>query len=254
MQYSLLSDNVDISLYKSNSQKIRVLTENWVENYSFCPKCGCHINKYENNKPVADFYCKNCFFDFELKSKKNDVGNKIVDGAYGTMIERLNSKRNPHFFFMTYQDYNVKDFLLIPKHFFVNDIIEKRKPLSDTAKRAGWVGCNILLNKIPNSGRIFYIKDGEKLTKDNVINRFMKTSFLANSKPNLRGWTLDIMKCIDTISANEFTLEQMYGFERQLKLKYVENNFIKDKIRQQLQYLRDKGYIEFKGKGKYAKL
>ena len=46
--------------YDSHSQKIRVLTENWVHQYIFCPCCGNSIVKYENNKPVADFYCSTC--------------------------------------------------------------------------------------------------------------------------------------------------------------------------------------------------
>ena len=46
--------------YKSQSQKIRVLTEKWVENSIFCPSCGdVKISKYENNNPVGDFYCLN---------------------------------------------------------------------------------------------------------------------------------------------------------------------------------------------------
>jgi type II restriction enzyme len=36
-----------------------------------------------------------------------------------------------------------------------------------------------------------------------------------------------------------------------LRNKYPNNNFIKDKIRQQLQKLRDKWYLEFLERGKY---
>ena len=46
----------------------------------------------------------------------------------------------------------------------------------------------------------------------------------------------------------------MYSFEKYLKEKYPNNNFIKDKIRQQLQFLRDKGLIEFKSRGTYKKI
>lgn len=46
----------------------------------------------------------------------------------------------------------------------------------------------------------------------------------------------------------------MYQFEENLKLKYPNNNFIKDKLRQQLQILRDKGIIEFIGRGKYKRI
>ncbi len=59
------------------------------------------------------------------------------------------------------------------------------------------------------------------------------------------------MKCIDKIGKKEFTLEQMYSFEQILSQKYKNNNHIKDKIRQQLQFLRDKGYLEFVGRGIY---
>jgi type II restriction enzyme len=118
--------------YKSQSQKIRVLTENWVKNEIFCPNCGSIISEYPNNKPVGDFYCENCSEDYELKSKKDSIGKKIVDGAYSTMIERLQSTTNPNFFFLNYdlQSYVVINFVVIPKHFFVPEIIEKRKPLS----------------------------------------------------------------------------------------------------------------------------
>lgn len=62
------------------------------------------------------------------------------------------------------------------------------------------------------------------------------------------------MLCVDSIRKNEFTLDEMYQFEQKLKLKYSNNHFIKDKIRQQLQVLRDRGLIEFVGRGKYRKL
>jgi type II restriction enzyme len=43
----------------------------------------------------------------------------------------------------------------------------------------------------------------------------------------------------------------MYVFEEELRKKYPNNNFIKDKLRQQLQILRDRGYLEFVGRGIY---
>ncbi len=65
---------------------------------------------------------------------------------------------------------------------------------------------------------------------------------------------IDIMNCIDSISEQEFKLEQVYKFENILKRKHPTNNFIKDKIRQQLQILRDKGIIEFVSRGVYRKI
>ena len=46
----------------------------------------------------------------------------------------------------------------------------------------------------------------------------------------------------------------MYAFASNLQLKHPENKHVKDKIRQQLQVLRDKGMIEFVSRGHYRKL
>src|SRR3989344_5201872 len=89
--------------YKSQSQKVRVLTEHWVYSQVYCPNCGhLNIDKYPAGKPVADFFCPNCKEDYELKSKKDVPGTKIVDGAYHTMLERLKDIHNPNFFLLNY--------------------------------------------------------------------------------------------------------------------------------------------------------
>jgi type II restriction enzyme len=50
------------------------------------------------------------------------------------------------------------NFLIIPKQFFTEEIIIKRKPLSTTARRAGWIGCNIDISKVADSGKVFLVK------------------------------------------------------------------------------------------------
>ncbi|MBQ5610075.1 MAG: hypothetical protein IIU83_00600 [Fibrobacteraceae bacterium] len=65
---------------------------------------------------------------------------------------------------------------------------------------------------------------------------------------------MDILICIEKIPDKDFSLNQVYHFENELKMKHPTNNFIKDKIRQQLQYLRDKGFIEFVSPGHYRKI
>lgn len=250
-----LSLNTELaSQYKSQSQAVRVMTEDWVKNEIFCPNCGSFVNDFENNKPVADFYCEDCNEEYELKSKKDSIGKKIVDGAYNKMIERLKSSNNPNFFFLNYNlhNYNVENFIVIPKHFFIPEIIEKRKPLSEKAKRAGWIGCNILLQSIPLSGKIFYVKNGKFENKRDILKNWQKTLFLRETKKvDLKGWILDVMSCVDSLNKNEFTLGEIYKFENILSKKHPENKYVKDKIRQQLQFLRDKGYLEFIKAGKY---
>lgn len=240
--------------YTNSSQKARVLTEAWVLKEVFCPSCGKAIFEYQNNKPVADFYCEKCVEDFELKSKQGKIGKKVSAGAYSKMIERINSKQKPNFFFMGYliQDLSVNDFFVIPKHFFVSEIIEKRKPLSETARRAGWVGSNILFSKIPKAGQIFYVQNGKEIDKKDILEKWQKTVFLKQvKKPGAKGWILDIMNCIDLLNKKEFTLQDIYDFENDLSKLHPENKNIRPKIRQQLQFLRDKNYLEFLGDGVY---
>jgi len=241
--------------YTSRSQKARVLTEAWVDKRIFCPNCGqVSIDKYPNNQPVADFHCTHCHEEYELKSKEKSIGSKIIDGAYRTMVERLTSSNNPNFFLLSYNfvTLSVTNFLVIPKHFFVPEVIEERKPLASTARRAGWVGCNIILQSIPQTGKIFLIKDKQTEPKEKVLAEWKRTLFLREEKEvSARGWLLDVMRCVEKLGKREFTLEDVYVFESELNTLHPDNKHIKDKVRQQLQVLRDKGYLDFVSRGYY---
>lgn len=144
--------------------------------------------------------------------------------------------------------------MMVPKYFFSTEIIEKRKPLSDTARRAGWTGCNILIKQIPEEGRIYIVKDEMEIPRKDIISKVKKTDFIKQYKLEARGWVLDVLNCVNQIEGRDFNLEQMYSFEQVLALKYPNNTHIKEKIRQQLQILRNKGIIEFRGRGNYRKI
>jgi type II restriction enzyme len=238
--------------YTSLSQKIRVLTESWVGSESYCPSCGSELKEFPNGHPVGDFFCQNCKEEYELKSKKDKMGNRILDGAYGTMIERLESANNPNFFFLNYNvsNYEILNFVVIPKHFFTPEIIVKRN--QGIPNRPNYIMCSINLSLVPQSGKIFYIKDRKIESKNKVLENWQKTLFLREEKEALaKGWILDTMNCIDKLVKKEFSLDEIYTFEKELKIKHPDNNFIKDKIRQQLQLLRDRGYLKFIGRGRY---
>lgn len=64
----------------------------------------------------------------------------------------------------------------------------------------------------------------------------------------------DVLDCVNEIPSSEFSLEEAYSFEGKLSAKYTDNHNVRAKIRQQLQILRDKGYIEFLGRGQYKKI
>lgn len=242
------------SPYKSGSQSARFWTEEWVERSLYCPNCGGpKLDKFPNNRPAADFLCSGCMEEFELKSQKTKFGAKAVDGAYRTMRERVVASNNPNFLFMRYslKVMKVVDLFIVPKHFFVPGIIERRKPLAHTARRAGWVGCNILLDQIPESGKIFFVQGSKPIERKVVLSQWQRTIFLRDEAPSAKGWLLEVMKCIELIGKHEFDLSNVYAFDGKLGALWPENKNVRPKIRQQLQVLRDRGYLDFVGRGRY---
>ena len=241
--------------YKSPSQRIRVMSECWFGGQMYCPACASkEIRAFPNNKKVADFYCPKCDEQFQLKCQSKSLGGRITDGAYDTLITAMNLKKLPNFFFLHYAptNYYAQNLTLVPNFFFSNSIIEKRKPLSENARRHGWVGCNILYKNIADEGKIKIIENGEILNPAKVRRSWKKTSFLKNVRIESRGWLNDIMYCIHEIGKPDFELEEIYSFEEYLSGLHPQNKYIKAKIRQQLQVLRDNNFLKFvDNKGKY---
>jgi type II restriction enzyme len=243
--------------FDSGSQQARVWTERWVADWMFCPNCGAaRLSQFPANSPVADFFCANCHDQFEVKAKNGkSFGRSVADGAYDTKIARLTSKTNPNLLLIGYDRsaQAVHSACLVPKHFFVPDIIQKRKPLAETARRAGWVGSNILLSLVPDSGRIFILRNGVEEPRDAVLSKWRQTLFLRDKSVEARGWLLQVMKAVEAIGRPEFDLNDVYAFEARLSAVYPSNNNVRPKIRQQLQVLRDNGYLEFLGGGRYRR-
>jgi type II restriction enzyme len=169
------------------------------------------------------------------------------------MCERLAASNNPNLLLLKYdlKQFGVTDLFVVPKHFFVREIIQERKPLAAAARRAGWIGCNILLNQIPDSGKIFFVRHGQEQSKKSVLAQWQKTLFLRDEEAETRGWLIEVMKCVELIGKHEFQLDDVYTFERKLSQLYPNNRHVRQKIRQQLQVLRDRGYLDFVSRGFY---
>ncbi len=238
----------------SGSQSARAWTEAWMKAWGYCPHCGAAaLSSFPNNQPVADFFCASCSEEFELKSKKGKFGPKLANGSFKTKCERLAASNNPNFFLMNYdlKSLAVVNLFIVPKHFFVREIVEERRPLALTARRAGWIGSNILLSRVPESGKIHIVQNGLIREKELVLAEWQKTLFLRQESLETRGWLLDVMNCVELLGKREFTLDEVYLFERHLGELYPGNQNVKPKIRQQLQYLRDRGSIDFVSRGNY---
>ena len=240
--------------FESPSQKARVWTEQWVHGALFCPNCGARrFERFAANREAADFYCAACDEQFELKSQKGRFGRKVVDGAYAAVTRRIAASNNPNLILLSYDlaAFGVTDVQVVPKHFFVQEIVEQRKPLAPTARRAGWVGCNILLDRVPAAGRIFMVRERAITPKEAVLEQWRETLFLRDQSLAARGWLVEVMKTVEAIGRREFTLADVYTQEARLQALFPANHNVRPKIRQQLQVLRDQGFLTFIGQGRY---
>jgi type II restriction enzyme len=197
------------------------------------------------------------------------------------MMNAIRHDETPNFYFMQYElaTWRVKNLLLVPSFAFPPSAIIKRKPLSLTARRHGWVGCNFALNRIPVEARIAIVTTilspsppsptgeragarwcesnprslslsplgrGEGMFEKVVISpaaevreKFRRVKPLKEISVKQRGWTLDVLNAIRRLGKTEFATADAYAFTRELEKLHPNNRHVRDKIRQQLQVLRD---------------
>src|SRR6266446_8886022 len=78
------------SAYKSAPQKVRVISEAWALENLFCPACPENrLAATSANTRAVDFECLACGQRFQLKAKSALFNNRVVDGAYATMLSAL---------------------------------------------------------------------------------------------------------------------------------------------------------------------
>jgi len=240
--------------YKAGSQIARVISEDWCSRELYCAGCTSgRLSSSRVNTPAIDFVCPECDQCFQLKSLKTWNQTKIPDAGYASMVRAIRSDRVPNLLILQYSaDWLVKNLLLVPGFFFSETIIEKRPPLSPKARRAGWVGCNILLDRIPLDGKIPLVANGSIVAEEQVRDEFSRIRRLAEVPPAVRGWTLDVLTAIRKLAKTRFSLRELYQLEPYLQNLHPKNRNVRPKMRQQLQILRNLGLLEFTSPGNYA--
>ena len=183
----------------------------------------------------------------------------------------------------------VRNLLVVPSFAFPPSAIIKCPPLSRTARRAGWVGCNFDLSRVPAEARIEIIstcrrRGHESLTEkasqrllassptsqtvitppEEVREKFRKIKPLKELSVKERGRTLDVLNVVAAVCDRrkssgahraplqywkEFTNEDVYAHTRELEKLHPDNRHVRDKIRQQLQVLRDAKLVIHVGSG-----
>lgn len=241
--------------YRSPAQQARVVSEAWGRENLYCPNChSSHLDSAPNNSPAFDFTCPNCSLRSQLKSKSSAFGHRIVDAAYDAMRLAIVSDQTPNLYALHYNriSWYVENLILVPHFVFSLSAIEERRPLAIGARRAGWVGCNIVLANIPIDGKIKLVSNGKLTPPRQVRESFHRLEPLKEMSVRERGWTLDVLRVVRSLEKAEFSNDDVYGFAPHLQQLHPNNRHVRDKIRQQLQVLRDRGFIVQVQRGVWA--
>lgn len=263
-----LSQYYESMAHKSQSQTARLVTESWVSKNLYCPECGRNLFQYRTGMPVYDFYCKHSnekiivlartfvsdAENFQLKSQKSNFSRYVLGAGYNVAVSSLKEGTYPSLILLHYKTDKliVNDVEFVHKLAITMNCIKPRRPLSENAERSGWQGYNIDLYEIPEIGRIEVIKNQAIKEKIRVMSEWKRVSEIMQGNLSDRGWTSDTIKCIEKLPT-KFALRDVYKFEEKLSKLHPQNKHVKDKIRQQLQILRDRNFISFEGNGLYAK-
>jgi type II restriction enzyme len=243
--------------YKSPSQLARRITEPWGKENLYC--CACRSDRLDaqaNNAQVSDFLCPECVERYQLKSQSKKLGGKILGSNYQKLLDAILDNRSPNFFLLHYQlpEWLVRNLLVIPRFAISPSVVIKRKPLSATAERKNWTGYVLNVALIPDSAKIPLITEGAERPRREVREKFARIAKIQTLKPEQRGWTLDVLRCVESLPNPVFTNDDIYAFEPELARLYPGNRHIQPKIRQQLQVLRDRGLLRQPQRGVWQRL
>ncbi len=164
--YSVVLYKMELSEYvsqfkdwKSKSRIVGEACEYYVKDNISCVRCNSNnLDKCKVNEKSKDIICKNCNQKYQIKAKNatqktaNNIKNKnvfkTVGGEYLTTLNSINEHIDYLIILYEKQSYKIINILYIKNEDINSTCIIPRKPLSETARRAGWQGCVILFNNI----------------------------------------------------------------------------------------------------------
>jgi len=243
--------------YKSLSRRAGLITEAWAEENLYCAACTSpRLTRAAPNTEAIDFTCPECKSPFQLKGQARPIGRRLPDAAYAAMRRAIIGRRTPNLLALYYDPlrWTVETLFLFPRFVISLSIIEKRKPLSPTARRSGWVGCDFALDKLPADAKIPLVVNGEPVPPRQARERYRLLLPLERLGHDSRGWTMDVLHAVRLIGKQEFSLQEVKAHAAELGRLHPKNRHVEAKIRQQLQCLRDLRFLRFLQPGHYRLL
>lgn len=143
----------------TDKQKLGAFGEKLVAKLCSCPKCKREktLKALPTNFKCADIVCDFCGYVAQVKTKRvssiDTLPSKITGAAWGPQKERMDA--GIYFpLYIVLVNGNKQAIYYLSADLQVPEMFIERKPLSKTAKRAGWVGFNYDLRLLPDGGII----------------------------------------------------------------------------------------------------
>lgn len=252
--------NPDDTNLRAESQRIREMSEAWAARSLWCPSCMGPLDRAPAGLASLDLLCSTCTLEFELKAKRvarnRGEVQSLTGGAYGATLRRFGEAGGgPNLILVEYaaSTYEVLRATLFPSFYLVPSILDPRRPLRPGSRREGWQGCHIRLHRIPPTGRLMLVDEGVLADPTGLRGQWRALVALQERTPSTsRGWLVDVLRVVESLPT-DFTLADVYQAEGELAALHPGNSNVRPKIRQQLQRLRDAGWIVFRGSGGYSK-
>src|SRR5437773_2367239 len=91
-----------------------------------------------------------------------------------------------------------------------------RVSTEDWARRAGWIGCNINISRVPAVGRVSVLRDRRWIARADVRRQWDSARFLEGVSLEARGWLVEVLNAVEAIGHSSFTLAEVYAAEARL--------------------------------------
>ncbi|MEO7028015.1 MAG: DpnI domain-containing protein [Acidobacteriaceae bacterium] len=244
--------------HSSNTQRVRDISEGWFEAEGYCLNCASpRLKRMTPGMEFLDFECPQCAQGYELKSAARVHTRIVQDGGFDSMMRRIRAQQAPALMLMHYSpQWCVQRLVAVHPVFLTPSVVRKRnKPhLRPVTRREYWM-CDLDLTVIPSDGKIVLVDGAGVRPTAETRAAFRESKRFTDIPLSKRGWTALVLAKVRKIGKTEFTLADIYAHEAAMHAVYPENSHVREKIRQQLQALRDLGYIEFLSKrGEYRVL
>ena len=132
---------------KTAKQQLGDFGENLIQKKFNCPKCkrSKTLKKLPPNFKCADIICDFCGFLAQVKTSEvsdiNKIPSQVLGAAWKPQLERMNAGIYfPLYLVLINKTKRQSSIFYLSADLQTKELFEPRKPLSKTARRAGWQG------------------------------------------------------------------------------------------------------------------